>query len=278
MRVSDELVERLGYALDACEFKTPYADVPSMLRRILEDVLLHVPEPLSAAERSALFVHGRDKDRIEAQHQRIAELAEKLEAATHEIQCPRDRAEDTYRRIERLKNGSEIALQAHLDAVREALPHDLLLEHDGYPHSAVQALVARVAELEKRLQRVREWRVFSEAPFPEIAARPHSRPGGDSMTTEARIPRERLRQLAVAMSRPGVYEASVSYDWDRPDGVAREVLGLLDQVAGLEAKLTALQELADAWLEMARDEEDPAVAWARKSCVADVRALLKETP
>lgn len=45
MRVSDELVERLGYALDACEFTTPYADVPSMLRRILEDVLLHVPEP-----------------------------------------------------------------------------------------------------------------------------------------------------------------------------------------------------------------------------------------
>ena len=68
------------------------------------------------------------------------------------------------------KSGAAVALQAHLDAVREALPADLLLAHDGYPHSAVQALVARVAELEKRLQRVREWRVFSEAPFPEIAA------------------------------------------------------------------------------------------------------------
>ena len=46
----------------------------------------------------------------------------------------------------------------------------------------------------------------------------------------------------------------------------------------LEAKLTALQDLATKWQEMALHEEDPAVAWARKSCIADVRALLKVKP
>ncbi len=61
------------------------------------------------------------------------------------------------------------------------------------------------------------------------------------MATE-RIPRSRLRQLALAMSRPGIYEAKVAYDWDRPDGVAREVITLLDRIVELEEVLRRIAE------------------------------------
>lgn len=72
MRVTDELVERLGCALDACEFTTPYADVPSMLRRILEDVLLHVPGP-----GPHMLVHEAMWKQTQ---ERLSELEGKLEA------------------------------------------------------------------------------------------------------------------------------------------------------------------------------------------------------
>jgi hypothetical protein len=75
MRVTDELVERLGYALDACEFKTPYADVPSMLRRILEDVLLHVPEPEPGPHTRTLNAMA---EMIADREVRITELEAKL--------------------------------------------------------------------------------------------------------------------------------------------------------------------------------------------------------
>ena len=50
------------------------------------------------------------------------------------------------------------------------------------------------------------------------------------------------------------------------------------RVAKLEGKLAAFHDLTDAWFEMARDEDDPAVAVARKRCAADLRTLLKAPP
>jgi hypothetical protein len=101
MRVTDELVERLGYALDACEFTTPYADVPSMLRRILEDVLLHVPEPLPALSGPAGV--GKYVDATQRCYELealLAELEEKLDATKHERQCQHDRPEDAVNTVE----------------------------------------------------------------------------------------------------------------------------------------------------------------------------------
>jgi len=62
------------------------------------------------------------------------------------------------------------------------------------------------------------------------------------------------------------------------DAAERDRESILRRYKQARKKLDALHHLSDAWFEMARDEDDPAVAVARKRCAADLRALLEEDP
>lgn len=57
--------------------------------------------------------------------------------------------------------------------------------------------------------------------------------------SDDRMPRERLRALALAMTKRA-YDARVANDWDRPDGAPREVLALLERVAELETQFVRI--------------------------------------
>jgi len=62
------------------------------------------------------------------------------------------------------------------------------------------------------------------------------------------------------------------------DAAERDRESILRRYKQARKKLDALHHLADAWFEMARDEDDPAVAMTRRRCAADLRTLLRETP
>jgi hypothetical protein len=81
MTVTETVLQAMSRAhkeYEGCEWRSRFA---AMIQAALADV----PDPLSNAERAALFVHDRDKDRIEAQHRLIAELEAKL--ADAQVAC-----------------------------------------------------------------------------------------------------------------------------------------------------------------------------------------------
>ena len=103
MKVTDEMVTSYVRAAEK-RVSCGARDCRECAHALLTDTLADVPEPLSAAERAALFVHDRDKDRIEAQHRRIAEL-EAFLAQTTELVCASGQYDDRIDELRRLLVG-----------------------------------------------------------------------------------------------------------------------------------------------------------------------------
>lgn len=90
--------------------------------------------------------------------------------------------------------------------------------------------------------------------------------------SDASVTLSRLRELATKMTRPGIYDATVLYDWDRPDGAPQTVLELL----------TRLEQLLPDWRKAERhaahayeaDEYQLGISHGIRKCIVQLRIAL----